>query len=127
VHGHYGLCDLTITGPSSYVELRDGKIETRTVQPEDVGLAPAPLDALRIDSPRQSAAVIRAILAGEPGGRRDHTLLNAAAALVVAGIADDLASGVALAAAAVDDGRAAATLDRLVTMTNGPADDGGPS
>ncbi len=119
VHGHDGLCDLTITGPSSYVELRDGKIESRTVQPQDVGLAPAPLDALRIDSPGRSAAVIHAILAGEPGARRDHTLLNAAAALVVAGIANDLPAGVALAAAAVDDGRAATTLDRLVTMTSG--------
>ncbi len=123
VHGHDGLCDLTITGPSSYVELRDGKIAGHTVHPQDVGLAPAPLDALRIDSPEQSAAVILAILAGERGARRDHTLLNAAAALVVAGIADDLAAGVTLAAAAVDDGRATATLERLVTLTHEATDD----
>ncbi|MFQ5423872.1 MAG: anthranilate phosphoribosyltransferase [Phycisphaerae bacterium] len=115
VHGGDGLCDLTVTAPSVCVELRDGNLTTNTVTPEDVGLARGPLDALRIDGPAASADAIRAILAGESGPRRDHTLLNAAAALVVAGIATDLADGVTRGAAAIDSGAARAKLNQWIT------------
>ncbi|MFQ5410743.1 MAG: anthranilate phosphoribosyltransferase [Phycisphaerae bacterium] len=117
VHGHDGLCDLTITGPSSIAELRHGRLARKTIRPEDFGLSPAPLDALRIHDPGESAAAIRAILAGERGPRRDHTLLNASAALTVAGAATDLHDGVHRAAESIDNGDAGRTLERLITLT----------
>ena len=117
VHGHDGLCDLTITGPSSYVELRDGRTTRHTIQPEDFGLVRAPLEALRIKSPAESADVIRAILSGRRGPHRDHTLLNAAAALSAAGIAADLPEGVERAAISIDGGAAAETLKKLAVLT----------
>ena len=117
VHGDDGLCDLTVTGPSICVELRDDCLTTTTVTPEGVGLTRGPLDALRTDSPAASADAIRAILAGETGPRRDHTLLNAAAALVVAGIATDLADGVTRGAAAIDSGAAREKLDQWIACS----------
>lgn len=110
VHGLDGLCDLTITGETQVSELRDGRIDTRRIAPEDFGLRRAALADLAVASPQQSADAVCRILAGQPGPRRDHALLNAAAALVVAGLADDLPDGLRQAAAAVDDGRAQATL-----------------
>jgi anthranilate phosphoribosyltransferase len=117
VHSHEGLCDLTITGESEFIEWVDGKIRGGVLRPQRLGLAPAPLDALRVSDPQQSGAVIREILDGQAGPRRNHTLLNAAAALVVAGIAADLGEGVALAAKAIDSGAAAKVLDRLIEIT----------
>lgn len=121
VHGHDGLCDLTITGASSYVELRDGRTAQYTIEPEDFGLDRAPLDALRIDSPEESAEVIRAILSGRRGPHRDHTLLNSAAALAAAGVAADLSQGVKQAAASIDTGAAAETLTKLAALTEANA------
>ena len=121
VHGHDGLCDLTITGPSSYVELRDGRTAQHTIQPEDFGLSRAPLDTLRIESPEESAEVIRAILSGRLGPHRDHTLLNAAAALTAAGITADLSEGIERAAASIDSGAAAETLKKLAELTEARA------
>lgn len=121
VHGHDGLCDLSATGSSSTVELCEGGFARRTVLPEDVGLDRCHLDALRVGSPAESAEAIRAILAGAPGPRRDHTLLNAAAALVVAGKTPDLRHGVHRAAAAIDNGAAADALDMLIRITGGRA------
>ncbi len=114
VHGHDGLCDFSITGESCFVELRGGSIGERAVSPEDVGLTPGSLDDLRVTGPAESAAVIRAVFDGEQSARRDHTLLNAAAALVVAGVASDLADGVRRAALVIDSGAARTILDRLV-------------
>jgi len=118
VHGRDGLCDLTVTDETRVSELRDGEIETRQVAPEDVNLRRAPLKGLMVRSPQESAAVVRRILSGEPGPPRDHALLNAAAALVVADVAGNLQHGLQLAADVVDDGRARETLRRLVEVTN---------
>lgn len=117
VHGHDGLCDLTITGPSSYAELRDGRLQSFTISPDQLGLASATLDTLCIASPEESAEVVRSILRGESGPRREHTLLNAAAALVVAGRAADLRSGIALGAESIDSGAAQEVLERLIAIT----------
>jgi len=115
VHAHNGLCDLTITGPSRITEVRAGLTRTFEVHPGDLGLETAPLESLIVDSPKDSAAAIRSILAGrDHGPRRAHALLNAAAALVVAGLAADLKTALALAAEAVDTGQAQETLARLV-------------
>lgn len=118
VHGSDGLCDLTITGPSAVCEVKDGQARAFHVRPQDAGLKTASLDALRVDSPQSSAEVIRGVLDGRAGPPRDHALLNAAAALVVAGAVEDLAAGVDAAARAVDDGRARGKLDELVRCSN---------
>lgn len=112
VHGHDGLCDLTITGPTEVTEVRGGALRRFRVTPEEAGLERGALDRLRVGSPMESAAAIRAILQGERGPRRDHTLLNAGAALVVAEKAEDLREAVQLAQTALDGGSAWATLQR---------------
>ena len=122
VHAHNGLCDLTITGPTQVTEVKEGRIRTFQVHPEEVGLRAASLSKLLVDSPFASANAMREILNGrDQGPRRHHALLNGAAALLVAGVAVDLASGLKLAAQAVDDGRASRTLDQLVRMSNSGA------
>lgn len=117
VHGGDGLCDLTITGTTRVAQLDRGRISQFEVHPEDAGLAPARLEALLVDSPQASAEGVREILNGAKGPRRDHTLLNAAAALVVYGVAADLRDGVARATEAVDSGAARTRLEQLVHMT----------
>ena len=111
VHGD-GLCDLTVTGSTTVVEVREGELRRFAVDPKDVGLGRASMDDLLVSSPKASAEAVLRILDGEAGPKRDHALLNAGAALVVAGVATDLGVGVALASEAIDDGRARETLDR---------------
>jgi len=113
VHGS-GLDELTTVGESLVWALEDGRVATTTVVPADAGLPTATLEQLRGGSPEDNAAIVRRVLGGEPGPHRDVVVLNAAAALVVAGLADDLRTGADEAAAAIDDGRASAALDGLV-------------
>jgi anthranilate phosphoribosyltransferase len=108
-----GLDELTLTGPTAVAELTDGTVRTFTVRPEDAGLRTATLDELRGGDPQANAAIARDVLSGARGPKRDVVLLNAAAALLVAGRATDLRDGVAQAAAAIDDGRARHLLDRV--------------
>ncbi len=115
---HEGLCDLSITGETRVTEVRNGDIATFTVHPHDLGMKPAPLEALLVDSPRASAAAVIAILDGvETGPRRDHAVLNAAALIYVSGQADNLQEGVARALEAVASGAARAKLDNLVRLS----------
>lgn len=114
VHGG-GLDELTTTGPSTVLALEsDGSVRTFTVDPVSLGLAPATLADLVGGDPAHNAEVVRAVLGGEHGPARDIVVLNAGAALLVAGRAESLPDGIAQAIAAIDDGRAAATLDALV-------------
>jgi anthranilate phosphoribosyltransferase len=117
VHGQ-GLDELTTTGETEVAEWKDGAVSRFTVTPEDAGLPPASLDALRGGDAEENAAALRALLDGATGAYRDIVLLNAAAALVVADRAADLAEGAAQAAAVIDDGRAAKALADLVAATN---------
>jgi anthranilate phosphoribosyltransferase len=119
VHGEDGLDELTTTGPSFVAQLKDGAITTFTVTPADAGLPTARPEDLKGGSPEVNAQAIRDLIAGKKGPYRDIVLLNAAASLVVAGKVDDLTSGVATAAQAIDGGAAAQALDRLVSITNG--------
>ncbi len=119
VHGEDGLDELTTTGPSFVAQLKDGAVTTFTVTPADAGLPTARPEDLKGGSPAVNAQAIRDLVAGQKGPYRDIVLFNAAAALVVAGKVDDLASGVAKAAQAIDGGAAAQALDRLVAITNG--------
>jgi anthranilate phosphoribosyltransferase len=116
VHGQ-GLDELTLAGESEVVEIADGRIRHFTVTPEDAGLPRAPAAALKGGDPAENAAALRALLEGAPGPYRDCVLLNAAAALIVAGRATTLREGAALAAEAIDSGRAAAVLARLCAAT----------
>ncbi|HWL44141.1 MAG TPA: anthranilate phosphoribosyltransferase [Ilumatobacter sp.] len=113
VHGE-GLDELSTTGPSHVVELRDGAVRRFDVDATAYGFATVTLDALEGGDPARNADVVRAVLGGQAGPHRDIVVLNAAAGLVVAGLADDLADGVGRAAAAIDSGAATAALERLV-------------
>jgi anthranilate phosphoribosyltransferase len=117
VHGQ-GLDELTTTGETEVAEWKDGAVRRFTVTPEDAGLPRADLAALRGGDAEENAAALRALLDGATGAYRDIVLLNAAAALVVADRAADLVEGAALAAAVIDDGRAAKALADLVEATN---------
>ncbi len=121
VHGSDGLDELTTTGASYVAELKDGKVTTFEVTPEDAGLARATPEALKGGDPAANATALRALLDGKPGAYRDIVLLNAAASLVVAGKAKDLRAGVALAAEAIGSGRAKTTLDQLAATSQRPA------
>jgi len=121
VHGDDGLDELTISTTSRVVDVRDGAVETYTVDPAALGIATAPADAVVGGDPATNAALARRVLAGEPGPHRDIVMLNAGAGLVAAGLADDLESGLDTARAAIDDGRAAGALDALIAASNVPA------
>jgi anthranilate phosphoribosyltransferase len=121
VHGSDGLDEITTTGPSQVAELRDGKVRCFEVTPEQAGLPKARLEDLRGADPETNAQALRALLTGAPGPFRDIVLLNAAAALIVAGRADDLRDGVQQAAQAIDSGAADAVLGRLAAITGGAA------
>lgn len=119
VHG-MGLDELTLAGPSQVVELAAGTFRAFQVTPEDAGLARAPAEALKGGEPAENAAALLALLEGAPGAYRDCVLLNAAAALIVAGRAQTLPEGVALAARSVDTGAAMGVLRKLRTAAAPP-------
>jgi anthranilate phosphoribosyltransferase len=121
VHGSDGLDEITLSGPTRIAEVRDSTIRTYEVTPEEFGIARAPLTALAGGDAAENAAIIRAVLAGEPGPRRDVVVLNTAAALVAAGRADHLKDAVHLAAEAIDSGAAQRKLDLLIAFTGNPA------
>ncbi len=122
VYADDGLDELSVTSPATILEMEgdgDGAFDVRTsrLDPASLGFPPATMDDLRGGDASFNAAVIRRVLAGAPGPQRDIGLLNAAAALVVAGRATTLEEGVALASAAVDDGSAARALERLAHVS----------
>ena len=115
VADHPHLCDITITGKTRVSEARNGQVRTFTIRPSDVGFDTAPLDSLLVDSAQSSAEAVLAILSGrDQGARRRHALLNAGAALIVAGLVEDLPAAVAQAAQAIDSGAAMAKLAHLI-------------
>ncbi len=118
VHGSDGLDEITTTGPTRAIELRDGAIRAFTIEPESLGFAKAKIEDLKGGEAMHNAAALRAVLYGEKTAYRDIAILNAAAGLVVAGKAADLKDGVALAAGAIDSGAATRTLDKLVAVSN---------
>jgi anthranilate phosphoribosyltransferase len=117
VHGNDGVDELSISGPSSVHEIRNGRIREYTVSPEDAGLFTAPVEGIRGGTPEENAAVLREILRGARGPVRDVVVLNAAAALMAADAAKDLEAGARLAAEAIDSGVAAKKLEDWLEMT----------
>jgi anthranilate phosphoribosyltransferase len=114
VHGMAGLDEWSTVGVTRVSELRDGQVTTREMTPGDVGLPEATIDDLTGGLPEENAAITRRILAGEGGPRRDIVLLNAAAALVAAGVVEVIPDGIQRAAVSIDSGAAIAKLEALV-------------
>jgi anthranilate phosphoribosyltransferase len=117
VYGHDGLDELTTTTTSTVLELRDGAVRTYVVDPAELGLPQVAASALRGGDAATNAALGRRVLEGERGPHRDIVVLNAAAGLVAAGLADDLAAGLEAATASIDEGRAADVLQKLVAVS----------
>lgn len=118
VHGLDGLDEITLTGPSRVSELADGEVRTYEIEPGDFGIDRAGAEALKGGDPDENAAILREVLDGGSGPRTDVVLLNAAAALAAAGVAEDLAGGVEAARESIASGRARRALDRLVEVSN---------
>jgi anthranilate phosphoribosyltransferase len=120
-HGHDGLDELTTTDCSTVLELRDGRVRSYVVDPTDYGIALVSSGALRGADARANADLATRVLDGEAGAHRDIVVLNAAAGIVVGGLADDLATGIEVARAAIDDGAAAKALEGLVAASQDAA------
>jgi anthranilate phosphoribosyltransferase len=118
VHGSDGLDEITTTGPTQVVELRHGAIRSFTIAPEDFGIARSDAAALKGGDAASNAQAIRSLFEGAKGSYRDIVLLNSAAALVIAERASDMPSALALAADALDSGKAKRILSELVRITN---------
>ncbi len=117
VHGHDGLDEITICAPTRVSELKDGQVRTFNLDPSTYFGEPAKAEDLAGGDPAANAAITTAVLAGEKGPRRDVVLLNASAALVAAGKAEDFGDGIELAGKSIDEGAAKAKLDALVQFT----------
>ncbi len=117
VYGHDGLDELTTTTTSTLLELRDGTVRASTVEPSDLGIPRSDASSIRGGDAQLNRELARRVLDGEHGPHRDLVLLNAAAGLVAAGVADDLEQGYEAASASVDDGAAARVLERAVAVS----------
>ncbi|MBI1329444.1 MAG: anthranilate phosphoribosyltransferase [Alphaproteobacteria bacterium] len=118
VHGEDGLDEMTTTAPTHVAVLDGGKVTTKTVSPDAIGVPHATLASLKGGDAPENAAALTALLSGAPGSYRDIVLLNAAAALVIAGKASDLKGGAALAADSIDSGRAKEKLAQLAECSH---------
>ena len=119
VHGSDGTDEITICGTTRVVALENGNISEFEVHPEDAGLAPRDFSEIIGGTPEENAVAFRELLAGEASAYRDAVVLNSAAALAVAGVVDDLKSGVERAVESIDSGAARAKIDALVVASNG--------
>lgn len=119
VHGEDGLDELSTTAPTHVAEVRGGPVREYVLRAEELGLRPARLADLQGGDAATNARLIRAVLAGEPGPRRDIVALNAAAALRAAGLAADWPEALARAQAAIASGAARAKLEEVVAFTQG--------
>ena len=116
-YGEDGLDELTTTGPSFIYRLKNGEVTTAEFTPEDFGVRRATLDDLKGGSVAENAEILRSILDGRPGSKRDIALVNAAPAIVVSGLADGFVEAVDLAREAIDSGDAQAVLQRSIAFT----------
>jgi anthranilate phosphoribosyltransferase len=119
VHGADGLDEISNTGESRIAEVRENRVRTYTIRPEEFGLPPARIEDLKGGNVAENAEIIRRILKGERGPKRDIVLMNAGAAIVSGGRAATLREGIEAAAHAIDSGAALARLERLVEFSRG--------
>jgi len=116
VHGSDGLDEITTTGPTYVVEYDEGAVSAFEISPADAGLPEAKGADLKGGTPEENAAALREVLDGAAGAYRDIVILNAAAALVIAGVAADLGEGARIAVDSIDSGKARAALEKLVSI-----------
>ena len=119
VHGADGLDEITTTTHTIVFQVEEGRVQKGRWSPADFGISQASLEDLKGGDPELNAGIVRAVLDGEPGARRDIVIANAAAALLVAHRAADLKSAVAIAAESIDSGAARRKLDNLIEFTSG--------
>jgi len=119
VHSRDGLDEISIGDGTQVAELKDGAVRRFDIAPEEFGISRASLDTIRVEGPQASLAMLRGVLEDQPGPARDIVVLNAGAAIYVAGVAASLAEGVQSADAAIRSGEARDRLDRLVALTQG--------
>jgi len=117
LHSEDGLDEISLGAPTRIAHVRASRVEEERIDPADLGLARAQVEDVAASTLEEAAEAIRGVLRREPGPRRDMVLVNAAAALIVGGAAEDWRSGVGLAAEAIDSGRAGETLDRLGALS----------
>ena len=118
VHGQDGMDEITLTGPTRVAEINEGKVTLSTIEPEDFGLRRCLLSDLQGGDAEENAAIVRDVLAGAEGPKRDVVLLNAAYALIAAGIVESVDAGLQKAGNMIDEGLAKAKLEGLVNLTN---------
>jgi anthranilate phosphoribosyltransferase len=118
VHADDGMDEISISAPTRVAELKQGEVLVYSISPADFGMSDASLDDLRVDSVDESLALIRSVLAGNPGPAQDIVCLNAGAAIYVSGCADSHQAGVEAARAAIATGKAAEVLQNLVAKSN---------
>ncbi len=119
VHGADGLDEITTTGPTHITEVKDGKVTEFTLTPESYGIETVSIESLRGGPPAENAAALRGLLKGKHSAYRDIVRLNAGAALMIAGLADDIEAGIDLATKSIDSGKAETTLKRLIEVSCG--------
>jgi anthranilate phosphoribosyltransferase len=117
VHSFDGLDEISTSAPTQVVEVQNGELKTYVIHPQELGFSLCDQRAYRGGTPNDNALLLRGVLQGEPGPKRDVVLLNAAAALVVGGKAENLAEGLSVAAASLDSGAAYAKLTELCKLT----------
>ena len=118
VHGSDGMDEISISAPTFIAELKDGKISEYTVTPEEFGLKSAPVNAIQVSDADSAMAMLVSVLDNQAGAARDIVLLNAGAAIYVAGLADSLANGVKKAAEIISSGAAKHKLAQLIEASN---------
>ncbi len=119
VHSRDGLDEISVGDKTEVAELKDGQVHRFSIQPEDFGINRSPLDAIKVEGPEDSVKTIIGVLDNRPGPARDIVVLNAGAAIYVAGLAGSLKDGMARADGAIASGEARNRLDRLVVLTQG--------
>ena len=124
VYGQDKLDEISLSAPTYICEFKDGWFRSYTVKPEDFGFQRCEKSDLAGGAPMENAAIVRSVLSGEPGHKRSAALLNAGAGLYLNGKADSMKAGVALAAELVDSGKAMATLEKIIEVSNRPGEEG---
>ena len=117
VHSRDGLDEISVGDSTDVAELKDGEVRRFAVTPEEFGVARAPLDTIRVEGPEESLAMLRGVLEDKPGPARDIVVLNAGAAIYVAGVTESLVEAVRWADAVIKSGEARNRLDRLIVLT----------
>lgn len=117
VHGHDGMDEISISGPTQVAELRDGEVREYVIEPGQFGLSVAQLSDIAVNSAAESLSMINRVLEGQAGAARDIVLLNAGAAICVAGLANDIEAGVKMASTVIDNGEAQRKLQSLIQFS----------